>query len=170
MKKNLLIILPSRDFNEDEYNIIRNYLRKAGIGIFISSAGSGTCTGGRNLKVQTDVNLYNINPKNFSGIIFIGGSGVLKDINSKDLHILAEKFDSLDKLVSAICAAPLILAKSGLLDGIEATCNKKYREDLENLGVKYVEQSTVQSGNIITSQSPETAREFAQLVVNYISK
>ena len=170
MKKNLLIIIPSRNFNEDEYNIIRNYLKKAGVGIFISSVRSGICTSGRGLKVQTDVLLSNINPVNFSGIMFIGGSGVLNEMKCRDLHLLAEKFNSSGKLVAAICAAPLILGHSGLISGVNATCNKKYRKDLENLGVYYVEQSSVQSGNIITSQSPETAKEFASLAVNYITK
>jgi protease I len=170
LNKNLLIIIPPRNFNEDEYNIIRNYLKKTGVGIFISSVKSGVCTGGRGLKVQTDVLLSNVNPNNFSGIMFVGGSGVLSDVKNKVLHTLADKFNSADKLVAAICAAPLILADSGLLEGIDATCNNKYRKDLENMGVSYVEQSSVQSGNIITSQSPETAKEFAALAVNYISK
>jgi putative intracellular protease/amidase len=169
-RKDILLILPSRNFQEDEYNIIRNHLNKSGVRIFISSVKNGLCIGKLGLKVQTDVLLSNVNHNNFSGIIFVGGSGVLDEVNNKELHMLAHKFYSSRKLVSAICAAPLILGSAGLLTGVDATCNSKYRNDLEKLGANYVDAPAVESGNILTSQSPQTAKEFAALVVNLISK
>jgi putative intracellular protease/amidase len=169
-KRNLLIILPSKNFNEDEYNILRAYFNKSGVGIFISSVQNGICVGEKGLKVQSDVLLCNINQKNFAGVIFIGGSGVMNDLNNSDLHDLAVQFNTSKKLVAAICAAPLILGNAGLLKGAEATCYNKYKIDLEKLGAKYVDIPTVKSGNTLTSQSPESAREFASLVIDQITK
>jgi 4-methyl-5(b-hydroxyethyl)-thiazole monophosphate biosynthesis len=169
-RKDILLILPSRNFQEDEYNIITKYLRKSGVRIFISSVKNGLSIGKLGLKVQTDVMLCNVNHKNFSGIVLVGGSGVLNEVNNEDLQMLIHKFKSSRKLVAAICAAPLILGNAGLLKGIDATCNNKFKDDLENLGARYIDAPVVQSGNILTSQSPHTAKEFAAAVVNLISK
>ena len=169
LKKNLLIILPSQNFNEDEYNILKNYLDKSCVRIFISSVNNGLCVGEKGLRVQSDVLLSNINQKNFAGIIFIGGSGVINEMDNSDLHNLAVQFNSSKKLVAAICAAPLILGKSGLLTGFEATCNNKFKSDLEMLGANYIDMPVVKTGNILTSQSRQTASEFATLVIDQIA-
>lgn len=170
LKRNLLIILPAQNFNEDEYNIIKHYFDKSGVRIFISSVKNGLCAGERGLRVQSDVLLCNINQKNFAGIIFIGGRGVINDLNNSDLHDLAVQFSSSKKLVAAICAAPLILGNAGLLTGIDATCNNKYKSDLEKLGANYIDTPVVRSGNTLTAQSPESANEFAALVIDQITK
>jgi len=170
MKKNLLIILPSQNFNEDEYNILRNHFNKFCVRIFISSVKNGLCIGERGLRVQSDVLLYNIKPKNFAGIVFIGGSGVIDELDNQDLRKLALEFNSSKKIVAAICAAPLILGCAGLLTGIEATCNNKYKSELEKLGAKYIDTPVVKTGNILTSQSRQTASEFASLVIDQITK
>lgn len=169
-KRNLLIILPSKNFNEDEYNILKAYFIKSGAGIFISSVQSGLCVGEKGLRVQSDVLLCNINPKNFAGVIFIGGSGVINDLKNLDLHALAVQFNISKKLVAAICAAPLILGNAGLLKDVVATCNNKYKSDLEKLGARYVDIPAVKSGNTLTAQSPESANEFASLVIDQITK
>ena len=169
LKKNLLIILPSQKFNEDEYNILKNYFDKSGVRIFISSAKNGLCVGERGLRIQSDVSLYNINQKNFAGIVFIGGNGVISEMENSDLHNLAVQFKSSNKLVAAICAAPLILGSAGLLKGFDATCNKKFKSDLEQLGANYIDMPVVKTGNILTSQSRQTAKEFAALVIDQIT-
>jgi len=169
LKKNLLIILPSQNFNEEEYNILKNYFNKSCVRIFISSVKNGLCVGERGLKVQSDVLLHNIKPKNFAGIVFIGGGGVIDELDNSDLRNLAIQFNSSKKIVAAICAAPLILGCAGLLTGSEATCNNKYKNDLEKLGAKYIDTPVVKTGNILTSQSRQTASEFASLVIDQIS-
>lgn len=128
------------------------------------------CVGKKGLKVQPDILINNVNEKNFEGIIFIGGRGVLADINNSVLQDLASAFKRSNKVVAAICAAPLILGNAGMLTNIEATCNKNYRNDLEDTGAKYSEVPAVRSGNIITAQDPESAKDFAALIVDQISK
>ena len=167
--KNLLIILPSQNFNEDEYNILKKHFDKSGVRIFISSARNGLCVGERGLRIQSDVLLYNINQKNFAGIVFIGGSGVISEMGNSDLHNLAKQFNSSNKLVAAICAAPLILGSAGLLTGFDATCNKKYKSELEQLKARYIDMPVVKTGNILTSQSRQTANEFAAMVIDQIN-
>ncbi len=74
--KSILIFLPKEDFNEIEFLIIRNEIGKFGFRIFIVSDAVNFCIGNSGLKVKNDIQLENVNPKNFSAIILIGGNGI----------------------------------------------------------------------------------------------
>jgi 4-methyl-5(b-hydroxyethyl)-thiazole monophosphate biosynthesis len=74
---------------------------------------------------------------------------ILKDFNKKG------------KLIAAICAAPSVLAKIGLLDDKKATIFPGMEKELPKPRAERV----VVDGNIITSQAPGTAIEFALAIV-----
>jgi len=62
------------------------------------------------------------------------------------------------KWIAAICAAPSILGKLGLLEGKKATCYPGF----ENfLGDSATEASVVISDNVITAEGPGAAYDFA---------
>ena len=64
-----------------------------------------------------------------------------------------------NKIVAAICAAPIALAKAGVIEGKKVTSYPGFKEELGN--VNYVEEDTVVvDGNIITSRGPATALVF----------
>ena len=73
-----------------------------------------------------------------------------------------------DKKVAAICAAPKVLASSGLLDHKRATA---YPGTLENLGLKHTEITSINvlmDGNITTSRGPGTAMDFALILIEQL--
>ena len=61
--------------------------------------------------------------------------------------------------MAAICAAPVVLAKAGILSGKNVTIFKGMETQLKD--AKYINKHIVEDGNIITSQGPGTAMEFA---------
>lgn len=69
------------------------------------------------------------------------------------------------KQVAAICAAPTILAKLGLLEGRHATCFPDLTSVLEENGAILTEGSVVVDGNIITSRGMGTAIPFGLAIV-----
>ncbi len=169
LKKNVLIILASSNFNEEEYLIISTRLKKEGVNIFIASDAFSLCTGSEGLKVKADVSFYNVHESNFSAVIFIGGEGILNYLNNDQLKEIARKFYTKGKLVAAICVAPLILAKAGLIKNSEATCYPKEKNTLESFGTIYVDKPVVISKNVLTGQSPSSSDEFADRLVNILS-
>ncbi len=71
------------------------------------------------------------------------------------------------KAVAAICAAPSILAKLGLLQGLSATCNPCVDAVLDEGGAVRTDAPAVTCGNIITSRSMGTAIAFGLAIVAY---
>jgi len=169
IKNSILLILPAQDFNEQEYLIISNSLIKANKKIFIASDSNSLCVGSENLKVKNDILLYNVHEENFNGIIFIGGKGVRNYWNNKLLHLIAQKFNRSKKIIGAICSAPVILAKAGIIKKA-ATCYPDDRIELEKEGIEYKDEPVVIDCNIITGRDPASAPEFISRFLYELSK
>ena len=63
------------------------------------------------------------------------------------------------KMVTAICAAPLVLGGLGILKGKRATCYPGFEQTLE--GAEYTEDLWTIDGNIITGEGPAAALPYA---------
>ena len=82
-----------------------------------------------------------------------------------DLTDQVQRFAREGRQVAAICAAPTILAKLGLLEGRHATCFPSLTNVLEENGAILTEGSVVVDGNITTSRGMGTAIPFGLAIV-----
>jgi 4-methyl-5(b-hydroxyethyl)-thiazole monophosphate biosynthesis len=78
---------------------------------------------------------------------------------SRLIYDFAEKGQPL----AAICAAPLVYGKRGLLRGKKATCYPGFEGLLE--GAEYTAALVQEDGNFITGKGPGAAMEFAFAIV-----
>jgi protease I len=168
--KSVLLILPAKDFNTQEYLITKQTIEKAGLKVFIASDAFALCSGTDGLKVRADVSLFNMNEENFGSIVFIGGRGVTKYWDNSQLYNIAAKFNKSRKIIGAICGAPVILARAGLLSGKQATCFPDNKKELEREGVIYNDLPVVQDKNFITARDSSSALEFAEKIAHHILK
>ena len=122
MKKNILLILPANNFSSEEFHIIKTNFAKEGFSIFLLSNTNGLCIADNGIKVKADVSIFNVHPLNFLAIVFIGGNGVRNDWDNKSYQHFARTFLQQNRIVGAICAAPIILSRAGLLTNKNATC------------------------------------------------
>ncbi len=74
---------------------------------------------------------------------------------------LVQDMQNQDRYVAAICAAPMVLGKAGVLQGKSATSYPGCLDKMGLSGVKYLEDAVVVDGKIITSRGPGTAMDFA---------
>ncbi|MEW6196447.1 MAG: DJ-1/PfpI family protein [Bacteroidota bacterium] len=169
VKNSILLILPATDFNEQEYLVIANTLERANIKIFIASNSNSLCTGSEGLKVKNDIQLYNIHESNFGGIIIIGGKGTRNYWDNQKLHNILQQFNKNRKPIGAICSAPVMLVKAGLVNDC-ATCYPDDRNELEREGIEYKNTPVYQNKNIITAQNPASAQEFAKVFLYELAK
>jgi protease I len=167
-KNSILIFLPASNFSEEEYQTINRVFDKAGKQVFITSDSHTFCSSDRGLRVKADTNFYNVNEKNFSAIVLIGGKGSKDYWNNEHLHRIIKEFSSSGKIVSAICSAPVILARAGLLSNIPATCWLEDKNELIKAGISYLDRSVVIEKNVITADGPRSAIQFAESVLNMI--
>ena len=69
--------------------------------------------------------------------------------------------------LAAICAAPLVLGRRGLLDGKEATCFPGFETELH--GATVIDADFVTDGNITTGRGMEYSLPFAKELVRLLT-
>ena len=84
----------------------------------------------------------------------------------KELEALLCEAMEKDLPVAAICAAPTVLGKHGLLKGRKATCYPGCEEMLK--GAEYTDAFVQKDGNLITACGPAAAVEFAKAIISLL--
>jgi len=167
-KNSFLIFLPKKDFNEEEYTVVRNRILKAGKQIFITSDDQFSCSGSKGMKVKSDTSFYNVNVNNFRAFILIGGSGSRNYWKNETLHKIIRKFFDAKKIIAAICSSPITLAKAGILQSKKATCYEEDKMELINSGIDYQDKNVVVDENVVTANDARTALQFAETILHLI--
>ena len=70
-------------------------------------------------------------------------------------------------LVAAICAAPFVLGKLGLLRGRRATCYPGFEQYLD--GAEYTAELLTEDGNVITGEGPGAAFDFGYALLGRLA-
>ncbi len=164
IEKSILLILANKDFNEDEYLVVKTILEQESFKLFIASDAHSLCVGSKGLKVRPDISFYNMRESNFSAVVIIGGRGIRNYWGNPQIHNLVNNFNRSNKLIAAICSAPVILARAGLLIEKEATCYLNDKKELEIDGAVFVNIPVKFQKNIITAQNASASQQFAQTI------
>jgi len=152
-------------FEEIEALTVVDVLRRAGIQAETIGIVGSVIEGSHGVRVMVDKRVNEIVPDEYDAIILPGGSPGYKNLaRSNRLMEILKNFNDKNKLIGAICASPSILAKQGLLDNKKATI---YPGN-EKLLAYPRDKPVVVDGNIITSQGPGTAMEFALKIVEVL--
>ena len=156
------ILLLASGFEEIEATTVVDVLRRCGVVVVVAGIEPQVIEGAHGMKFVSDISIDEVNVDNFEAVICPGGNPGYLNLrkDSRVLAIIKEAFDS-NKLVAAICAAPAVLAKAGILRGRKCTIYPGMEAELEKGGGKPQKDLVVEDGNIITSQGPATALLFA---------
>jgi len=165
-----LMILAYKNFRDEEYTETRKILEKNAISIATASWATGTATGKFGTETKIDFSLKNIDINNYNCIIYIGGSGCKKYWNDLTAHQIAQGTLARNKVLCAICSAPIILARAGLLKGKNATCYSGDIPEMEKEGAKYTGRPVEQDGLIITADGPASVKRFSKRIVQTLKK
>ncbi|MCK5236882.1 MAG: DJ-1/PfpI family protein [Deltaproteobacteria bacterium] len=165
MKK---VLIPLADgFEEIEALATVDILRRAGADVTVAGTLDGPITGRSSIRVIPDISLDLVQGLEFDMIVLPGGAGGT-EVLKKDIRVAKLIKDTLASkgFVSAICAATTILNELGVLEGRKFTAHpsvfSKLGEGLDTLS------RVVVDNNIITSQGPGTAIEFALTLVKVL--
>ena len=141
--------------------------RRAGIEIeTISITGEKRVTGSHKITFETDTTKEEADYAGYDGIILPGGMpGTIHLGEDETVNRIIREFAEEGKLVAAICAAPGVLGKAGILKDKNATCHPGHEENL--IGAKLSVDPVVRDGNIITSRGMGTSVPFALEIVRY---
>ncbi len=162
-----VICLLADGFEETEAVATIDVLRRAGCAVdLVSMNDSCIVTGSHNIMLTAD-RTWDPHLLEYD-LLFLPGGQPGSNHLAADPRVLGivHEFYSQGKWVTAICAAPLVLAKAGILKGKNVTSypNEKNHEIFRD--AHYKEDFVVIDGNIITSRGVGTVLHFAYALVD----
>lgn len=162
-------VLLADGFEETEAVAIIDVLRRAEIKVEVLGVESKKVTGSHQICIEADALLSDRKSEKFDLVVLPGGmpgAATLRDHWGVQKLVQAQHAGG--GLVAAICAAPIALAKAGVLEGKKATCFPGFEEQLVAGGAQPQSSSTaavVRDGNVITSRGVGTALVFSLALV-----
>ncbi len=165
MPKKIAMIIAHKGFRDEEYWIPKEAFAKAGIDVVTVSSSISPATSKFGKTATVDTAIDNVQASEYDALLFVGGPGTGEYFHLPKARQLAKDICDQSKLLTAICIAPVILAKSGLLAGKQATVFPSGADELVKGGATYTGESVTIDGNLITACGPEAAQEFADKII-----
>ncbi|MBQ6777644.1 MAG: DJ-1/PfpI family protein [Paludibacteraceae bacterium] len=152
-------------FEEIEALTTVDLLRRANIPVTtISVTGKPMVMGAHDIAVQADGLIDDVDFSDAETLILPGGATHLD--NCVALCDLLIKHNEEGKLIAAICAAPAVLGKLGILKGKTATCYPGFESFL---GESHIGGLVVESKNVITAKGPGLSADFAFCLIEKLA-
>lgn len=153
-------------FEEVEALAPLDMLRRAGVEVTTFGVGAKTITGAHGIAVEADALLEPSVLERLNGVILPGGMPGTKNLDADSLVCKAVT-DCYQKgeLVAAICAAPSVLGRLGVLNGKSFTCFPGFEEAC--IGGRLAEAGVVMDQNVITAKGAGCALWFGAALVAF---
>ena len=158
-----LITLLADGFEEIEAVTVIDLLRRAGISVTTVALKKQEVNGGHGIVVRAETTMKHL-PASYDGIVLPGGATGTKNLveSPSVLEMVRDAFNK-GLLCGAICAAPSVFGKAGILHNIRATCYPGHEDQL--IGARYIEAAVVRDKNVVTSRGAGTAIAFALEII-----
>lgn len=163
------VLVPLADgFEEIEAVSIIDVLRRGGVEVVTAYLNTKEVHGSNGITILANNSLDDVRSEDFDMMVLPGGipgAEFLK--NDQRVIKLIKEFNTTNKNIAAICAAPMALDIAGVLKG-DYTCYPSYEEVIQS-GNFRDDKKVVESGNILTSRGPGTSICFALQIVKKLS-
>ena len=166
----MVYVFLAEGFEEIEALTPVDLLRRADVEVKTVGVTGSVVTGSHGIRVEADITLEEalsgVN-EGFEMMILPGGMPGAKNLDaSEGVSAFIDAAVKNDSYIAAICAAPMILGKRGVLEGKDATCYPGFEDYLK--GAKHYPASVVVDGNIVTSDGMGSALDFALQLVSLL--
>lgn len=160
----MIAVLIADGFEEIEALTPVDMLRRNGADVRTVAIGSKIAVGSHKIPIVCDMTKDEVDLDEVSAVVLPGGMPGSLNLDASDFT--DKILDSVLKRggrVAAICAAPLILGRRGLLEGKRATCFPGFENELK--GCEVVDMDVVTDGNITTGRGMTVSLPFAEELV-----
>ena len=167
MKKVYLFL--AEGYEEVEALTVVDLVRRAGMELeTVSITGNKEVRGVHDICVKADRSFDEINCEDADMLVLPGGKPGFANLEAYEpLMKQVDSFANKGKYIAAICAAPTIFGKRGLLKGKKACCYPNMEIDLKEAIISY--ENVCVDGNIITSRGVGTTIEFALAIIEILT-
>lgn len=156
------LVILAQGCEELEAVTIIDLLRRGGVDVTVAGLDDEVVLASRGVRLVPDCTLEEaIMDRSYDMAVLPGGGGGSTNLSNdaRVLKLLSQMAER-DRFTCAICAAPMVLAKAGVLDGKQATAYPGVLEALEVPGLTLTTEAVVRDGKVITSRGPGTAMDF----------
>lgn len=164
-----ILVVAARGFEEVELTTPVDILRRLGVRVYVAGIDSRQVAGAHGLVLMSDGFLDDMSEREWDGIVIPGGPAAWTLRQNLTVIRLVQLLHEKGKLVSAICAAPMVLAEAGVLRGRRITCYPAPDVLQAVAAAQVVEDQVVRDDNIITGRGPAAALDFGYALAEYFA-
>jgi len=163
-----VLVLFAAGSEELETVTVVDILRRGGLSVTLAGLEAGALRGSRGIVLMPDTTLDDALKHDYDMVVLPGGQPGTDNLKA-DARVLKliRKMSQQGKYVTAICAAPSVLASAGLLGGKQATCFPGALDAFPQVMLRA--SAVVEDGKLITSRGPGTAMDFALTLVERLA-
>ena len=160
--KKRVLVLMAQGCEELEAVTVVDLLRRADVEVVTAGLNRNHVVASRGVRLVPDATLDNALKTEFDMVVLPGGLPGADNL-AADARVIAllRKMAKAGKFTCAICAAPTVLGKAGVLAGKRATSYPGFLEKMGLPDVRCTGEAVVKDGKVITSRGPGTAMDFA---------
>ena len=156
----MVYVLVATGFEESELIVPVDLLIRGGASVKFVGVSGKTIDGAHGISIATDCTIDEVSLDEMSLLFLPGGQpGVNNLWSSPKVQALVLEANNRKIPIAAICAAPMILGRLGLLEGKNVTCYPGCEGEL--IGAKLTEKSVAIDGRIVTGKAAGAVFEFA---------
>lgn len=154
-----ILVLLADGFEDIEALASIDIWRRGGIEVDLAGVSGYEVKTGLGNIIKTNILIDQVKKEEYTLLFLPGGGGVELLDKSDVVKDLVKWFDEERKLIAAICAAPLILGKLGILDNRVFTCYPSFERFAPDGNYKVT--GVIQDGHIITGRGVAYVFDFA---------
>ncbi len=162
----MVYLFLAEGFEETEALIPVDLLRRASIPVTTVGIGSKVICGTHGIPVTADIADEDLpaDLPDLEMVVLPGGMPGTKNLDASSIVDAALGLAiAQNSYIAAICAAPMILGKRGLLRGKRAVCYPGFEKDLD--GATLATGGVAEDGHIITAKAAGYAADFALALI-----
>ena len=163
----MVLVLLADGFEEIEALFPVDLLRRAGLDVKTVGISGKTVSGSHGIRVECDILPEEIDYKAIDAVVLPGGLPGTENLDASS--VTNKVLDAALRRgchVGAICAAPSILGRRGLLKNKRATCYPGFEGEL--FGASRTSEAVVTDGHITTARGVGVAKEFAKELIKVL--
>ncbi len=164
----MVYVLLGEGFEESEAVVPVDLLRRAGVEVSLVGLKGDKVTSSHGVTVVCDCALKDVDEQRSQMLMLPGGLGGVDAISADEgaLGVIQRCADR-GAYIAAICAAPTILARLGLLDRRKAVCYPGMEEQMLSAVVQK-DKTVVVDGHLITGQAAGSSFDFGLKLVEVL--
>jgi protease I len=160
-----VLILVEQAYEDLELWYPKIRLMEEGMRVVVAGPEEVRYTGKHGYPCTPDRTLDQVRAEDFDALVIPGGWAPDKLRRLPAVLELVRAFDRAQKPIAMICHAGWVPVSAKILKGRKVTGVSAIRDDLENAGADFVDQSVVVDRNLISSRTPADLPDFCRALI-----